>query len=57
MKYLNMYFIVVPTEQLGAALVPTQMVAVFDRKVSRWSSSTRQWLPDVRCLGECSSTS
>lgn len=48
--------LVVPTEQLGAALVPTQMVTVFDKKVSRWSSNTRQWLPDVVCLHEWSST-
>lgn len=49
--------LVVPTEQLGAASVPTQMVTVFDKKVSRWSSSTRQWLPDVVRLHEYSSTS
>lgn len=53
---LNMYFIV-PTEQLGAAMVPTQMVTVFDRRVSRWSFSTRLWLPDVGCMDEWSSTS
>lgn len=33
---LNMNFMV-PTEQLGASVVPTQMVTVLDRKVSRWS--------------------
>lgn len=53
---LNMN-LVVPTEQLGAASVLTQMVTVFDKKVSRWSSSTRQWLPDVVCLHEESITS